>query len=325
MKLLHFATLTTAALALPSEPLEPRQQRCTNPKLRKSWAKATNAEKQSYLNAVLCLATKPSKLKISTHNKLYDDFGYVHAQLSNPQKIHFEPAFLPWHRYFVQVYENALRECGYTGAAMYWDWAADAHAPAQAAVFDPVLGFGGNGNDTTGNDGLPRIQNSPLRNLRPTYWNNYVRPHWLSRDSAPGYPEFGVIEMYGYNYNQTIVDVVLAEPVFDEFRRKLENGPHSAVHGGVGGGRGDMGLQDASPNDPLFFLHHTQVDRLWWIWQKKDPNNRIKGNNAYNGVKQDGQGPPVSVNDVLPMMKLAPDAVVKDYLDIQGGTLCYTY
>jgi hypothetical protein len=31
------------------------------------------------------------------------------------------------------------------------------------------------------------------------------------------------------------------------------------------------------------------------------------------------------VNDVLPMLKLAPDAVVKDYLDIQGGTLCYTY
>ncbi|KAK0657809.1 hypothetical protein B0T16DRAFT_386283 [Cercophora newfieldiana] len=314
--------MATAATALPSELSLTRRQTCTSPQPRKSWAQATSAEKQSYLNAVLCLATKPSKLSVPTHSTLYDDFGYVHAQLSNPQKIHFEPSFLPWHRYFLQVYESALHSCGYTGIAMYWDWVADSSAPAQAAVFDPVLGFGGNGNDTTDNGGLPRIQNGPLRNLRPTYWNREVQPHWLSRDSAPGYPEFGVIEMFGYNYNQQVVDEVMAETVYDDFRRQLESRPHAAVHGGVGGGRGDMGLQDASPNDPLFFLHHAQVDRLWWIWQQQDPSTRT---NAYNGFREDGQGPAATLDDVLPMLGLAPDGVVRDYMDVKGGTLCYTY
>lgn len=81
MKFLHITTLVGAALALPSE-LTPRQQSCTSPKLRKSWAKATTTEKQAYIKAVLCLATKPSRLKVATHKTLYDDFGYVHTQLS---------------------------------------------------------------------------------------------------------------------------------------------------------------------------------------------------------------------------------------------------
>jgi len=82
MKLLPILTLAGATLAIPTE-FAPRQS-CSSPKLRKSWAKATNAEKQSYINAVLCLATKPSRLKVATHKTLYDDFGYVHAQLSAP-------------------------------------------------------------------------------------------------------------------------------------------------------------------------------------------------------------------------------------------------
>jgi hypothetical protein len=31
--------------------------------------------------------------------------------------VHSVASFLPWHRYFVQIYEQALKECGYTGAA----------------------------------------------------------------------------------------------------------------------------------------------------------------------------------------------------------------
>ena len=83
MKFLQITALIGAALALPSE-LTTRQT-CSSPKLRKSWAKATNAEKQSYINAVLCLATKPSRLKVATHKTLYDDFSYAHAVLSTPQ------------------------------------------------------------------------------------------------------------------------------------------------------------------------------------------------------------------------------------------------
>ena len=46
----------------------------------------------------------------------------------------------------MHAHERLLREkCGYTGAQPYWDEERDAGAFAASDLFDPVLGFGGNG------------------------------------------------------------------------------------------------------------------------------------------------------------------------------------
>jgi len=38
-------------------------------------------------------------------------------------QIHGTGFFLPWHRIYVQAFEDALRsKCGYTGVQPYWDW-----------------------------------------------------------------------------------------------------------------------------------------------------------------------------------------------------------
>lgn len=68
--ILAFTALSTAA---PAE-VEKRAA-CNNPVLRKNWHSATQAEKTSYINAVKCLATKPSKL--GGPATLYDDFTWV--------------------------------------------------------------------------------------------------------------------------------------------------------------------------------------------------------------------------------------------------------
>ncbi|KAK5659836.1 hypothetical protein OQA88_13299, partial [Cercophora sp. LCS_1] len=221
-------------LALPSDNLNRRQSTCTSPKVRKDWAKASDAEKQSYINAVLCLAETPSRLNIPTHSTLYDDFGYVHAQLSTPQRIHGEPVFLPWHRYFVQVYEDALHACGYTGPAMYWDWTVDWAAPSKAAVWDPVLGFGGNGSaeDAANNADMMRVVDGPFRNLRPTYKDRLVLPHYLSRDWLRGFPEAGQPEMIGIAYGPAAMEEVNSWTEYEKFQPALESSPHGAVHGG---------------------------------------------------------------------------------------------
>jgi tyrosinase len=55
--------------------------------------------------------------------------------------------FLPWHRYYLWVYEEALREeCGYKGPIPYWDWPKWADAPQDSPIFngDPYS-LGGNG------------------------------------------------------------------------------------------------------------------------------------------------------------------------------------
>ena len=51
----------------------------------------------------------------------------------------------------------------------------------------------------------------------------------------------------------------------------------------------------SSPGDPLFFLHHTWLDRLWAKWQEEDPETRhaeIGGNNRANGFFGGGGGFP---------------------------------
>ncbi len=49
---------------------------------------------------------------------------------------------------------------------------------------------------------------------------------------------------------------------------------HNAVHlwvGGVwgtdGGQQGQM-VMNSSPNDPAFWIHHSNIDRLWWAWEQ---------------------------------------------------------
>ena len=51
------------------------------------------------------------------------------------------------------------------------------------------------------------------------------------------------------------------------FRDRLEAGPrmHNFGHGWISG---HMGHPFTSPNDPFFFLHHCNVDRLWAAWQQ---------------------------------------------------------
>ena len=51
-----------------------------------------------------------------------------------------------------------------------------------------------------------------------------------------------------------------------EFARSLENAPHNGGHRWIGGDMATM----SSPNDPAFWFHHAQVDRIWSIWQKNN-------------------------------------------------------
>lgn len=38
-------------------------------------------------------------------------------------QIHFTGLFLPWHRWYVYVFEQSLKnKCGYKGVSPYWDW-----------------------------------------------------------------------------------------------------------------------------------------------------------------------------------------------------------
>ena len=73
--------------------------------------------------------------------------------------------------------------------------------------------------------------------------------------------------------------------------------------------------------DPVFFLHHTQIDRLWWNWQHQKAS-RIR---EYAGFNGESEGQEVSLQDVLPMAGMEKDVIVEDILSTDTALLCYKY
>jgi tyrosinase len=55
----------------------------------------------------------------------------------------------------------------------------------------------------------------------------------------------------------------LAQTDFTNFTSMLQ-GVHNGVHVWVGG---SMGSVPTAPADPIFWMHHCNIDRLWWVWQ----------------------------------------------------------
>ncbi len=66
---------------------------------------------------------------------------------------------------------------------------------------------------------------------------------------------------------QADLDVANAQATFIPFQTRLEN-YHNFVHRAVGGTAGVATMDTAgSPGDPVFWLHHANIDRLWAKWQ----------------------------------------------------------
>jgi tyrosinase len=54
----------------------------------------------------------------------------------------------------------------------------------------------------------------------------------------------------------------------------LEFVPHGLMHGAVAGDFGWMGAFNTAALDPIFWLHHANIDRLWEVWLRRDPTNQ---------------------------------------------------
>jgi tyrosinase len=55
----------------------------------------------------------------------------------------------------------------------------------------------------------------------------------------------------------------------------LESNPHNLVHVQVGGNGGLMSYPQMAALDPIFYLHHANIDRMWAGWNQKHPNTTV--------------------------------------------------
>ncbi|KAH6899782.1 hypothetical protein B0T10DRAFT_524877 [Thelonectria olida] len=330
---------------------------CTKPIVRKEWRTLTTKEKGKYINAVKCLAKKPSKTGAIYNGakSRFDDFQATH--IVNTDGIHFvwwvsstpgTVCLLPSTRQ-ISAACAATRELSPIG--VYWSLDCDsADAFLNSPIFDPVTGFGGNGAyiNTTGwnitrqipgKQGGGCVQTGPLVegkftvNMGPNK-NTTYNPRCLTRDIAP---DFAVSKL-----NQAQVDWVLEAQDFYEFDIRVEGtiynegqSYHGGGHLGVGGDIGEVGDIYSSPGDPLFFMHHANMDRLWNKWQRASWSARksdISGPDTQFAYPFDFFGPKpyqnITLDYTMNFDKLLPDRQylkVKEVMDIKGGYLCYDY
>jgi tyrosinase len=65
------------------------------------------------------------------------------------------------------------------------------------------------------------------------------------------------------------VPSAMAQTTYDTFSSPI-NGVHGGVHIWVGGTMGDASV---SPADPVFWMHHANLDRVWWEWYNSAAGN----------------------------------------------------
>lgn len=314
---------------------------------RYAWHSLPAHEKQSYITALQCLQSLPAILpQMPQNSSLYSDFPYTHAHIG--YRTHNSASFLPWHRYFLHLYEQTLRtRCAYQGRIPYWDWTRDADARVDAdlsasTVFNASTGFGGDGardgEITAGQHGRC-VVDGPFAGLQVLWYDVKYQPHCLSRGfrtDAGG--TTGPIRIDGSALRSSEIDKILALDDYAAFVSALEQQVHDVIPFGVGG---DFETFSA-PFEPLFWLHHAQLDRLWTIWQDRAPDTR---KTEYVGHRFRHSFLTASLQDTLEYGLLRTgldlddgEVTVQQVMDIEGGCslgglygtrkdglLCYSY
>jgi tyrosinase len=190
--------------------------------------------------------------------------------------------FLTWHRAYAYMFEKGLssalkwkrKDDELELTLPFWDW----------TVFDPA---------TDAANGIPKILDDATYYSAPgvTTVNPLATAPSLYRtasQSLSGPQSFttrypgglrGVIPQLKNN-----IERYLTNPDFGRFSDDFDFGAHGTVHVNVGGQDpssplpfeyGDMTSITSAAYDPIFWLHHAMVDKVWFDWQTEQSDATV--------------------------------------------------
>ena len=202
---------------------------------------------------------------------------------------------------------------------MYWDWTLDWRKLEGSPVFDAETGFGGDG-EVGGAITVSRtgrcVVDGPFAGVVAEFYDVQHLPHCLSRGFRDLEGNLGHI--YGEDVRPERIEEVLRLPDYEGFVVEMERRVHDAIPYGISG---DFETFTA-PYDPLFFLHHVQLDRLWWLWQLRQEGGGLV---AYGGHRERHSIEMAGLGDGIVVGGLGPDVEVREVMDIHGKLLWYDY
>jgi len=169
----------------------------------------------------------------------------IHGMPAPVWCIHGAPGFFSWHRAYMLEYERALQWLNPDVHLPFWNWSSGPTTGVPAACSQPT--YVNRNGDTVPNP----LFAGPLPAGGPGMMT--------SRRADIDTTSFGDLA--------ATAQTALGNSDFVSFQNAL-NSVHGSVHGRVGG---DMSSVPYAGFDPIFFLHHANVDRLWAQWQASHP------------------------------------------------------
>ena len=178
--------------------------------------------------------------------------------------------FFVWHRGYIYNFERILREmAGDPDLTLpYWDWETDATLPiAFRNPADPAK---------------PNPLYDGTRNI----------------NDGSALPSPIVVD----NTAAALLLIAFFEPLpTASFSRRFEGSPHGAVHVLTGG---NMTQFETAAQDPIFWLHHCNIDRNWDRWlnlsaDRKNPSDSAFLDKPYSFIDDTGTKISAKVSDIL--------------------------
>jgi tyrosinase len=241
------------------------------------------ASRQKYVQGALALKQQftgvtSSSLGIPGPNKpvsTWDRFVAWHSAVMGI--AHSRPIFAPWHRLMLRTIEQLMQQAlgDSTFGLPYWDWAADGQLPHAGQLGSPIWDNACMGSAITApgpftlaafpirlasnSAGMLAQVNRALQRNRGAGVQGISNPSLPKKASTAAALNVIPFDSAPWDRNSTL------------FRNRVEgwnppNDLHNLVHVWVGG---DM-LPASSPNDPVFYLNHCNVDRIWEAWMVKN-------------------------------------------------------
>jgi tyrosinase len=264
-------------------------------------------------------------------------FGYITKTTPLPaaavQKTYWSKCqhqswfFLPWHRGYLWSFETIVRAAivklggPHDWTLPYWNYnnAAIAHANQLPPAFAAATMPDGSHNplfvkQRYGANRTPIVV--PKQMIRPVAQND----DRFTGGEGGAHPGFGGPQTIFHHGGED-----------DAPNGGLESEPHNNVHSAVGGNLpnadtndpknlGLMSDPDQAALDPIFWLHHANIDRLWEVWRNNNP-----GRHKDPTLSAWLNGPATEVFAVPDAAGKKVEYRPKDMLDTKAPNLGYTY
>jgi tyrosinase len=260
-------------------------------------------EKRRFVEAVKALKQTPSPW--SDDVSTYDEIVRWHRDSSDgdPMPGHMGSAFFPWHRMLSLLFQLELQKIDPSVTIPYWDWTTDRSTDSYFWQEDLMGGDGDPSDgfivktgpfrqgewelkvfDTNDLTRVPHLRRAFGKDPRGSDLPTAAQDDEALSIATYDVPPWGESSNPDRSFRR-YVEVGRRCPQLPPGRRLARHsrvcaetpGMHNRVHVWVAGAFGDdpenpevgtMGRASA-PNDPVFWLMHANIDRLWVEWQRR--------------------------------------------------------